>query len=249
MGFQNFSETDVLIRIQDGLYRHQPPSKNFQPETFNKNQRLLIYDNTLDYLKERPSTMASLFTYVSTLASFHMFYFMAMPLEYWVPLAVLSGAGWLNLIASIRGIRNVIVQVHLIQHDKNPEYADQALLVLANGKQIDCKISDIAVEDHTESSIQVKIDNKNYLLVVDSEDANQYVNCELLFATLNTHTRAIMVREKKIQQQQKQKQTQNSSQRIPSSYQQTQDQKQNLDEEKLDNKQAQESSAKVEQAS
>ena len=77
-------------------------------ETFNNNQRLVIFDNTLEYLEERPSTLMSTLTYLSTFGSFHLWYFMQYPLEYWGPLACLSTIGWMTLGLQIRGAKNDI---------------------------------------------------------------------------------------------------------------------------------------------
>ena len=60
---------------------------------------------------------------------------------------------------------------------------------------MECKINEIQAEDHTDDKVEVKIQDKSYYISLDANDANQYISCDLLFATINLHTRAIMLKE------------------------------------------------------
>lgn len=78
-----------------------------------------------------------------------------------------------------------------------PDYSDKLLLVFANGKEVEAQISDISLESHEESVIIVRLNEKkkrNLYIFVDSSDGEQYINLDLLFAAVNPHTRAMLLK-------------------------------------------------------
>lgn len=69
MGFDDFSETEVLMQIQNGVYTYPHWQRNRLG--FDKNARLLIYDSSAHYLIPKPSSSLTALTALSTFAAFH----------------------------------------------------------------------------------------------------------------------------------------------------------------------------------
>ena len=62
---------------------------------------MLIYDNTLDFLVDHPSTTFTIATYTLTFASLHMWYFMSdLPMYLWGGAGLLSVIGWLQIVSA-----------------------------------------------------------------------------------------------------------------------------------------------------
>ena len=69
MGFEEFSETDVLMNINNGIYTY--PNQSKKRLAFDKSSKLLIYDSSAHYLLARPSSIQTFMTSVCTIAVLH----------------------------------------------------------------------------------------------------------------------------------------------------------------------------------
>ncbi|CDW73252.1 UNKNOWN [Stylonychia lemnae] len=194
MGFPNFRETDVLMRIHEGVYT-SPKKPSMRPQNFDKNQRMLIYDNTNYFLEDKPGFLLNILTFTSMAATFHMGFYLALPFYYWITPSIISGIGSFLLVSAWYEKSISIAQIHLIQNEKNFEFTDNAAIVLANGKEIQCKISELKLIDHDESNVKLSIkeNKKIFILSVDPENQSQYINLQFTFAALNIHTQGIFI--------------------------------------------------------
>ena len=54
------------------------------------------------------------------------------------------------MLADLAERRNAIAQIHLVESDKLPEFSSEVLITMANGKEIQTKLSDLRHTDNDE---------------------------------------------------------------------------------------------------
>ena len=197
MGFTEFSETDALMSIQNGVYSY--PNSHRHNLAFDKNSKLLIYDSSAHYLVQTPSALRQTATAASAVTAFHQ-YFLAANFSkalFGVSTGILSLSLFTTFTNYFERTR-AIAQIHLIQHPANKDYSQEVLIVRADGEELQGRLTDLTVESNDENQCQVSFKGKRYTLRVNNVDVDldtgRYVLADLLYATLNKHTEGIYIR-------------------------------------------------------
>ncbi|TNV87069.1 hypothetical protein FGO68_gene15497 [Halteria grandinella] len=198
MGFDEFSETQVLMNIQNGVYTYPQHAKKHRIN-FDKSSRLMIYDVSMHYLQPSPSNLEIYSTALFLTTSLHQYFIADYFRQYLFTFSVTGLAynmikRW--ILAAER--RKSIAQIYLVQHGGNRDYAQEVLIVRADGQEMQGRVSELQAHENDSSLVNVEFKGLRYLMRVNNlgveEDTGRYLNLDLLFAALNPHTEGIYIR-------------------------------------------------------